>query len=329
MPRKGSLTRRNRETQTLTADNRVVLYVRASTPEQVNSLDAQQSAAARFADRHELLIDATFIDSGVSAIKSALRDRPQAAAMLRHCKARGIRTILVLRVDRAFRSTLDFSQTLAWARGQGITFRFIDPDIDLGTPIGEMFIQIQVALAQMECGIRSARVDEGLDSLRDHRLSRNGSAAPYGWRAVPCDDGTHTRKGRPQFRHLPIPAEQAILRHLQALWETHKGHGALSRIAAILNSQAIPTKLAGQTMTKHGKSHTCTGLWHPATVKSVLEHAILATAAELPDGLPDLTTAISLLGVAHASSVHSPASLRENLPSENLPSERSDRLILA
>ena len=214
MPRKGSLTRRNRSTQTLTQDNRVVLYVRASTPEQVNSLDAQQSAAARFAERHELAIDAIFIDSGVSAVSCALRDRPQAAAMLRHCKLHSIRTILVLRVDRAFRSTLDFSQTLAWARNQSITFRFIDPDIDLGTPIGEMFIQIQVALAQMECGIRSARVDEGLDSLRSHRLSRNGKRAPYGWHAIPCTDGTRTRLGSPQFQHLPIPAEQAVLRHI-------------------------------------------------------------------------------------------------------------------
>jgi len=32
MPRQGSLTRRNRDIQTLTADNRVVPYVRASTP---------------------------------------------------------------------------------------------------------------------------------------------------------------------------------------------------------------------------------------------------------------------------------------------------------
>lgn len=309
MPRRGSLTRRHRDTQTLAPDNRVVLYVRASTPEQVNSLDAQQAAAARFAERHELIIDATFIDSGVSAVKCALRDRPQAAAMLRHLKSRSIRTILVLRVDRAFRSTLDFSQTLAWARDQGFTFRFIDPDIDLGTPIGEMFIQIQVALAQMECGIRSARVDEGLDSLRTHRLSRNGSAAPYGWCAVPCTDGTRTRQGRQQFRHLPIPAEQAILRHLQELWDAHKGHGALTRIARILNNQAIPTKRAGQPILKHGKTHTCAGLWHPATVKSVLEHAILATDAELPDGIPSLDQAIAFLKERAHPAHDSPSSL--------------------
>ncbi len=295
MPRKGSLTRRNRSSQTLTQDNRVVLYVRASTPEQVNSLDAQQSAAARFAERHELAIDAIFIDSGVSAVSCALRDRPQAAAMLRHCKLHSIRTILVLRVDRAFRSTLDFSQTLAWARNQSITFRFIDPDIDLGTPIGEMFIQIQVALAQMECGIRSARVDEGLDSLRSHRLSRNGKRAPYGWHAIPCTDGTRTRLGSPQFQHLPIPAEQAVLRHILTLWETHQGHGGLTRVAELINHLGIPTKMSGLSIQKNGSSHTCSGTWFPATVKSVLEHAICATDAEIPDGIPSLDSAIAIL----------------------------------
>ena len=295
MSRKGSLSRRHRDTQTITADNRVVLYVRASTPEQVNSLDAQQSAAVKFSERHELLNDATFIDHGVSAVKRDFRERPQAIAMLAHMKRRGIRTILVLRVDRAFRSMRDFSLTLAWVRDQGFTFRFIDPDIDLGSPIGEMFIQIQVALAQMECGIRSTRVDEGLDSLRDNRLSRNGQRAPYGWQAEPCEDGTRTRQGNQQFRHTPIPAEQAVLRHLSELWELHQGHGGLTRIADIMNAMGVPTKMAGLPMLKNGVTTRCSGIWIPATVKSVLEHLILATDAELPDGIPSLSEAIASL----------------------------------
>lgn len=295
MPRKGSLTRKNREAQTLTRDNRVFLYIRASTPEQVNSLDAQAAAARRFAERHELNIEGTETDAGVSAIKHGFRDRPGAQRMFRIMKARGIRTILVLRVDRAFRSSLDFAQTLAWCRDEGFTFRFIDPDIDLGTPIGEMFIQIQVALAQMECDIRSARVDGALDSLRDHRLSRNGSQAPYGWQAIPCEDGTKTRQGRGQYRHIPIPAEQAVLRHIQELWEIHQGHGALTRIAAILNSEGIPSKMAGKTMVKHGREFTCSGKWQPGNVRSVLEHAVPATDAELLDGIPSLPEAIAFL----------------------------------
>lgn len=297
MPRKGSLNRRNRDTQTLTKDNRVFLYIRASTPEQVNSLDAQAAAAASFAERHELVIDGTETDAGVSAIKHGFRDRPGAQRMFRTMKARGIRTILVLRVDRAFRSSLDFGQTLAWCRDQGFAFRFIDPDIDLGTPMGELFIQMQVSLAQLECDIRSSRVDGALDSLRSHRLSRNGNKAPYGWRSVPCEDGTHTRQGNQQFRHLPVPAEQAILHHIMELWEIHQGHGALTRIAAILNDYGIPTKMAGQPMKKNGVTSICSGEWHPATVKSVLEHAVPASPAELLDGLPSLAEAIASLNV--------------------------------
>lgn len=302
MPRKGSLTRRNRDTQTLTADNRVVLYVRASTPEQINSLDAQQKRAAEFCTLKDLIIDATFIDAGVSAIHLGIRERPQAKAMFSHLRKRSIRTVLVLRMDRAFRTSLDFSQTIAWSIEQSFSFRFIEPDIDYGTPMGRLFAQLEVARAEMECSLRSARVDDALDSLRDHRLSRNGSAAPYGWLAVPCNDGTRTRKGNQQFRHTPIPAEQAVLRHLLELWETHKGHGALTRIAAIINSMGIPTKMAGQAIKKNGNLHQCAGTWFPATVKSVLEHAILATDAELPDGIPSLDAAIAILNrPAHTS----------------------------
>jgi predicted site-specific integrase-resolvase len=308
MPRKGSLTRKNRDLQTLTKDNRYVLYIRASTPEQVNSLDAQKQSGTRFAERLELDTVATFIDHGVSALKCDLRDRPQACEMFRHMRKHDIRNILVLRVDRAFRSIRDFTLTIAWAEEQGFAFRFIDPDLDLSTPSGKLFMHLQVALAQMECDIRSSRVDGALDSLRSHRLSRNGSAAPYGWQAVPCTDGTTTRQGHGQYRHLPIPAEQAVLRHLLELWELHQGHGALTRIAAIMNDLGIPTKMAGQSMTKHGRTVTCSGQWFPATVKSVLEHAVPATDAELLDGIPSLDQAIAILRQTSPTSPTRPTS---------------------
>lgn len=309
MARKGSLSRSNRDVQTLTSDNRVFLYIRASTPEQVNSLDAQAASARRFALNRELIIDGTETDAGVSAIKHGFRDRPGAQRMFRTMKQRGIRTVLVLRVDRAFRSSLDFAQTLQWCREEGFSFRFIDPDIDLGTPMGEMFIQIQVALAQMEGKIRTARVDDALDSLRDRRLSRNGNAASYGWKALPCTDGTTTRGGKPQFYHVAVPAEQAVLIHLQELWEMNPGHGSLTRLACRMNELGIPTKNAGQIMKRGGVDVVCSGRWEPATVKSVLEHAIPATAADLPDGLPTLQAAIAILRRDTGIPACSPSSL--------------------
>ena len=299
MPRRGSLTRRNLKPASPAKDNRYVLYIRASTPEQVNSLDAQKTVATRFAERMGLDIDETFVGKGVSALRCDLRDRPEAVQMFRHMRRRGIANVLVLRVDRAFRSIHDFTLTLAWAEQQGFAFRFIDPDLDLSTPTGKLFIHLQVALAQMECEIRSARVDDALDSLRDNRLSRAGITAPYGWRAEPCADGTVTRKHgakRGQYRHLAIPEEQAVLRHLQSLWEQHRAtYGALTRIADAMNGLNIPTKMAGQPMRLHGRDIVCDGIWKPATVKSVLEHAVLATDAELPDGLPVLDQAIAIL----------------------------------
>ena len=296
MPRKGSLTKRNTTAAAPARDNRHVLYIRASTPEQVNSLDAQKSVATRFAERADLVIDRTFVGQGVSAVRCDLRDRPEAVAMFRHMRRHGIRNVLVLRVDRAFRSIRDFTLTLAWAEEQGFVFRFIDPDLDLSTPTGKLFIHLQVALAQMECEIRTVRVDDALESMRDNRLSRNGAAAPYGWRAEPCADGTVTRKRNRQFRHVAVPEEQAVLRHLLSLWEQHRGtRGALVRIADAMNLSGIPTKMAGRTIRLHGRDVVCDGVWKLSTVKSVLEHAVLATDDELPAGLPTLDQAVATL----------------------------------
>lgn len=295
MARKGSLNRKNREVQTLTQDNRVVLYIRASTPDQVNSLDVQKTGAVRFAAARDLDIHESFVGAGVSAVHSDLCDRPEAIAMFKHMKAHGIPSILVLKVDRAFRSIRDFTLTMAYADTNGFAFRFIEPDVDYGSPAGKMFLHIQVALAEMECGMRSARVDGALESLRERRLSRNGGQAPYGWLALACTDGTRTRLGTPQFYHAAIPAEQAILFHIRELWEIHQGHGALTQIATILNDLGIPTKMAGQPMKKNGVTTICSGTWQAATVKSVLEHAVPATADEILDGMPTLAEATAIL----------------------------------
>jgi len=300
MSRLSQFGKKSQASQQATADNRYALYIRASTPEQVNSLDVQKQAAARFAERFDLIIDETFIGAGVSAVEMDLRDRPEAVAMFRHMRHRGIRNILVLRVDRAFRSSRDFALTLAWAEEQGFCFRFIEPDIDMASPTGKLIVLLQVGIAQMECELRSARVEGALDSLRQRRLSRNGNQAPYGWSARPCAE--RTRKGGQQYEHLPVPAEQAVLREMQRLYALHSGaHGTLSHIARSLNALAIPTKMAGQTFMKNGVACIADGQWKAATVKSVLAHAVLATDAELIDGLPSLAQAIATLSTGAAA----------------------------
>jgi DNA invertase Pin-like site-specific DNA recombinase len=291
-------------TQLAIACNTCVLYVRASTPDQVNSLDAQKQRATAFCQLKGLVIQETFVDAGVSAVKNGIRERPEAKRMFAYIKKHSIATILVLRLDRAFRSSLDFSRTTTEGLTEGFHFRFIDPDIDYGTPMGRMFAGMEALRAEMECETREQRVDDAYNSLRDKRVTRSNKAG-YGWTLGP-DSGRTSKSGRPLSTQLPIPAEHAVLRHIKDIWErNHGSHGQLTAIAEMLNARGIPTKLPAGTPMKRtiGKKSQnprqvtilTTGKWTATNVKSVLAHCVLATDAELPDGLPTFDQATSIL----------------------------------
>jgi DNA invertase Pin-like site-specific DNA recombinase len=298
--------KRSLATQQSLACNRCVLYVRASTPEQVNSLDAQQTKAAEFAKVKDLIIEKTFVDSGVSAVHYGIRERPEARRMFAYIKKHGIATILVLRLDRAFRSSLDFSLTTTQGIQEGFHFRFLQPDIDYGTPMGRMFAQMEASRAEMECELRSQRVDDAYDSLRERRIARTNQA-PYGWRLGPPSESISRISKKPLATLIPIPAEQAVLRHIQDIYQHGPGkpYGKFTAIAELLNSHGIPTKTpAGTVMRRTYRKGTpqersveilTDGQWKHVTVKSVLAHAVLAADAELPDGIPTFQQAIAML----------------------------------
>lgn len=282
MARSGSLTKRRLAHQTATSDNRMVSYVRASTDEQVNSLDAQAKRHRDFAQQRGIQIDETFTDSGVSATSVAFLDRPAVKKMLAHMQKRGISHILLLRVDRVFRTTLDFTLSMVELEKRGLFLRFIDQDLDYASPLGRMFIQQLVTMAEMEGRLRSQRQDDVFDSLRESRIARVANAMPYGWQA--CGEASIISRttGKRKIALAPHHAEQAVLHHLHALYEKDKGHGCWTRLARAMNELGVPTKTGKPT-------------WYPATVQSVLEHAELARPDELPDGLMPLDQAIAAL----------------------------------
>lgn len=305
MSRKSAFGKTTHASQLAITCNRCVLYVRASTLDQVNSLDAQKSKAVEFAKAKGLVIEETFIDSGVSAIKHNFLDRPQAKRMLAYIKKHAISSILVLRLDRLIRNPMDFCLTTTRGLEEGFYFRFMDPDIDYGTPMGRMFAQIQASLAQLECELRAQRVDDAYDSLRERRIARTNQAG-YGWELGPLSDLRARKSGELLHTLVPIPAEQAVLRHAKQLWDAPgKPFGKLTSIAALFNELRIPTKVpAGTTLRRiYGKGTPqqrtreiiTDGTWKPVNVKSILAHAVLATDAELPDGLPTFQQAAVLL----------------------------------
>jgi hypothetical protein len=153
--------------------NKCVLYVRTATRPQEDSLAEQLQRAAEFAKLKGIIIVETFTDHGVSAL-TPLRKRPAAKRMFDYIKQAGIQTILVLRLDRVFRSSLDFSRTTTEGLKQGFHFRFISPDIDYGSPMGRMFAGMEAARAEMESAMKPQNGISADDIQRIHAMQQQG-----------------------------------------------------------------------------------------------------------------------------------------------------------
>jgi site-specific DNA recombinase len=282
MARSGSLSKRALNVQPSLADNRVVSYVRFSTEDQVNSGDAQKRRHREFAAQRSLEIDETFTGEGVSATATNFLDRSEVKRMLAHMEKHGIRTVLLLRVDRVFRSTRDFNLSMIELEKRGVFLRFIDPDIDYSTPIGKMFIQQLVSLAEFEGQIRGQRQDDVLESLREKRVAIQTNSLPYGWEANGTAAVIARTTSEAKLAMIPQAAEQAVLRWLWDEYQKDRRYGCWTRLARALNAHGIPTKTGKAT-------------WHAATVQSVLEHRLIAEDSEIPGGPVSFEQAVDML----------------------------------
>ena len=260
-----------RPTTALLNDRRCVLYVRASTDDQQSTLDSQQFEAAKFCSSQGLELAHTFIDSGVSGSKPLL-DRKQAREALATMKREGISTLLVMCLDRAFRNTVDMHLTIEHLLDHGYNFRMVSPDLDLRGPVGKLVAGILGELAQFELACRSERQGRGFESMRRSQVARS-QHAPFGWDLGEEIPGKLSHSGNLYRAVVPNAAEQAILREILAMYEARE---KLAHIAEHLNQRGIPTKRAGQTITRKGKTLTVSGTWKREHVQSVIAHAELA-----------------------------------------------------
>ncbi|MGB6229113.1 MAG: recombinase family protein [Litorimonas sp.] len=71
-------------------------------------------------------------------------------------------SLVVLDLDRAFRSTIDALLTAELLRERGVNLRILSLNLDLSTEYGELIFAVFSAFAQFERRILSRRTKEGL-----------------------------------------------------------------------------------------------------------------------------------------------------------------------
>lgn len=163
-------------------------YIRMSTAKQDMSPETQKRLICQHAQAHGLTVDQFFTDKAVSGGKP-MDQRPAGRDLM--VRVRRGDTIIAAKLDRVFRSSIDFSVNLdRWLR-QGIKAIFCDIGyLDINTMHGQLVLTILAAVAQFERQIISTRTREGIASIKSkgYRTTRH-TRFGFKWKTIVTPDG--------------------------------------------------------------------------------------------------------------------------------------------
>ena len=168
------------------APQRMIGYCRFSTSEQAISglgLADQEQRIRDMAKPKGWRMVQVIRDEGMSA---GTLERPglhRALSLLAAGRADGL---VVAKLDRLTRSTIDFGLLLEWFRDNARTLILLDLGVDTSTAGGELVANVIVSVAQWERGVISERTRAALAQLR-------AQGKPTGRPAVVDDRALHAR----------------------------------------------------------------------------------------------------------------------------------------
>jgi DNA invertase Pin-like site-specific DNA recombinase len=227
-------------------------YIRVSTEEQAKegvSLAAQEARLRAYCTAAGLTLVDIMRDEGVSASKP-LDKRPAGLALMRALARKQARHVVVVTLDRMFRSTVDCLSTVqVWDRA-GIGLHLVDhggQSIATATAVGRMFLTMLAGFAEMERKLNGERTAAALRHKKGKRQAY--SPTPYGF----------DRQGDGLVANV---SEQTIVQQVQQ-WH-QQGH-SLRDIAARLMAAGVPTKRGGQ--------------WYACTVRYLLRNELYGEVA--------------------------------------------------
>jgi len=216
-------------------------YVRVSTEDQAKegvSLDAQKSKIIAYCTLKDLHLETIVQDAGISA--KNLR-RPGVQKVLSLARKREIDAVVVYKLDRMFRSTIDALETTKMFEQHGVSFHSIEETLDTRSAMGMFFYSLTAALAEMERRLIGERTKSALAHKR-FRNEKTGGDVPYGYDLTP--DGILIKND----------TEQRVIRLIRHL---HKQGVSLRGICRDLEHYGYKTKRGNET-------------WHPATLAGIL-----------------------------------------------------------
>jgi DNA invertase Pin-like site-specific DNA recombinase len=141
---------------------KVATYARVSTA-QHQSPEAQIFELRRYCGARDWKIAHEIVDHGFSG---GTARRPGLKQLFDLVKRREVQGVVVVKLDRLFRSVRHLITTLEEFQALGVTFCAISDNVDYSTPSGRLFVQILGSLAEFERSLLRERTVMGLQHAR-------------------------------------------------------------------------------------------------------------------------------------------------------------------
>jgi DNA invertase Pin-like site-specific DNA recombinase len=136
---------------------KVALYLRVSTNQQ--TVENQRLELDKYCERQGWSVVKVYNDTGVSGSKS---DRPALNEMLQDASKDKFQVLIVWKIDRLARSTVDLLNILMTLKNHGVDFCSTTQSIDTTTSYGKMVMTFLGAIAEFERDTIIERVNCGL-----------------------------------------------------------------------------------------------------------------------------------------------------------------------
>lgn len=142
---------------------RAAIYSRVSTlkEEQTNALGASLERLREYATRRGFEVR-EFTDR----LTGKRTDRPGYVAMLEAARRREVDVIVVTRLDRLGRSTVEIIRVGRELEALGVDLVAVDQPIDTTTPMGRFLFVVFAALAELERDFTRDRILRGMETAR-------------------------------------------------------------------------------------------------------------------------------------------------------------------
>ena len=154
-------------------------YVRVSSQDQKIyglSIEAQVQKISEFAEKNNLKIVEWYIDEGVSATRPIAK-RPALQRMGNDAKQKKFSRILIIRIDRFFRSVSEYHEFMKMI--SPVIWTATEEKYDLSSANGRAFVNMKLTIAELESGTTGDRIK----IVNDYKVK---SGMPlYGTRSMP------------------------------------------------------------------------------------------------------------------------------------------------